>query len=153
MIGKIQDVSVSTNTIVLDTSRKTTADTAGASASKSENTSGSMIEAGAVQTTTENIQSSEQLAAASQQIEKKEDTAGKKLSENDVSSITQALNDLMSQMNCDLEFKYYEKLDRLSIKMVNPKTQKIIKEFPPEDMLKTMIKTKEWLGVFLDKKA
>ena len=153
MIGKIQDISVSTSTIVMDTSRKTTADTAGVSATTAENTSGSVTESGAAQTTTENIQSSEQLATASQQTEKKENTAEKKLSKNDVSSITQVLNELMSQMNCDLEFKYYEKLDRLSIKMVNPKTQKVIKEFPPEDMLKTMIKTKEWLGVFLDKKA
>lgn len=77
----------------------------------------------------------------------------KKLSKDDVGAMTAALNSFMQNLNCNLEFKYYEKLDRLSIKMVDQKSQKIIKEFPPEDMMKTMIKTKEWLGAFLDKKA
>ena len=77
----------------------------------------------------------------------------KKLSKADVGTMTEALNSFMKNLNCNLEFKYYEKLDRLSIKMVDQKSQKVIKEFPPEDMMKTMIKTKEWLGAFLDKKA
>lgn len=77
----------------------------------------------------------------------------RKLSKDDVNEITKALNKFMSNINCDLEFKYYEKIDQLSVKLVDQKTNEVIKEFPPEDIMKAMIKTKEWIGVLLDKKA
>jgi len=76
-----------------------------------------------------------------------------KLNKDDVNEITKALNKFMSNINCDLEFKYYEKIDQLSVKLVDQKTNEVIKEFPPEDIMKAMIKTKEWIGVLLDKKA
>lgn len=77
----------------------------------------------------------------------------KKLNKDDVSTMTAALNDFMENLNCNLEFKFYDKLDQLSVKMVDKQTQEVIKEFPPEEVMKAMIKTKEWIGVFLDKNA
>ena len=41
----------------------------------------------------------------------------------------------------------------LGVKMVNRDTQEVIKEFPPEKLLEAMEKTKEWIGMFLDKKV
>lgn len=76
-----------------------------------------------------------------------------KLTKQDASNITDALNELMDKMNCDLEFKYYDKLDQLTVKMVDKKTKETIKEFPPEEIIKAMIKTKDWIGTFLDKLA
>lgn len=77
----------------------------------------------------------------------------RKLNKDDVNEITKALNQFMRNINCDLEFKYYEKIDQLSVKLVDQKSNEVIKEFPPEDIMKAMIKTKEWIGVLLDKKA
>lgn len=77
----------------------------------------------------------------------------KKLSKDDVNEMTQALNTFMASLNCDLEFKYYDKIDRMSVRMVDQRTNETIKEFPPEELMKAMIKTKEWIGVFFDKKA
>lgn len=77
----------------------------------------------------------------------------KKLNKDEVSTMTEALNDFMENLNCNLEFKFYDKLDQLSVKMVDKQTQEVIKEFPPEEVMKAMIKTKEWIGVFLDKNA
>jgi len=85
--------------------------------------------------------------------EKQDNSGKKKLSKEDVGQMTNALNNFMSTLNCDLEFKYYDKLDQLSVKMVDQKTNMVIKEFPPEEIMKAMIKTREWIGVFLDKKA
>ena len=85
--------------------------------------------------------------------EKQDNGSKKKLSKEDVGQMTQALNSFMATLNCDLEFKYYDKLDQLSVKMVDQKTNTVIKEFPPEEIMKAMIKTREWIGVFLDKKA
>lgn len=88
-----------------------------------------------------------------QDIKGKDEKGKKKLNKEDVNQITAALNKFMGSINCDLEFKYYEKVDQLSVKMVDQKTNETIKEFPPEDIMKAMIKTKEWIGLFLDKKA
>ena len=41
----------------------------------------------------------------------------------------------------------------MSVKMIDKATQEVIKECPPEDMIKGMIKAKEWIGAFLDKNA
>ena len=39
----------------------------------------------------------------------------------------------------------------LNVKMVDKKTNEVIKEFPPEEMIENMIKAKDWLGAFIDK--
>lgn len=84
------------------------------------------------------------------QAEKKEKEA---LEEKDVKDLAEQLNEYMSELNCNLQFNYYEKLGRLGVKMINRDTQEIIKEFPPEKLLEAMEKTKEWIGMFLDKKV
>ena len=75
----------------------------------------------------------------------------KKLDEKSVSYITKELNELMSRINCDLEFKYHKEVNTMSVKMLDKKTGDVLKEVPPEDLIKHMIKAKDWLGAFLDK--
>ena len=41
----------------------------------------------------------------------------------------------------------------MSLKMVNKTTKEVIREYPPEDMVKGLIRAQEWLGAFLDKNA
>lgn len=84
------------------------------------------------------------------QAEKKEKET---LEEKDVKGLAEQLNEYMSELNCNLQFNYYEKLGRLGVKMINRDTQEVIKEFPPEKLLEAMEKTKEWIGMFLDKKV
>lgn len=75
------------------------------------------------------------------------------LSPEFVSEMTKELNDLMSKLNCDLEFQYHKEVGVMSVKMVDKNTKEVIKEYPPEDMVEGMIKAQEWLGAFLDKKV
>lgn len=77
----------------------------------------------------------------------------KKLTEENVEEMSGALNDFMKKMNYDIEFSYYKDLDRLIMKVVDKKTDETIRQMPPEDMLKTLSSLREWIGVFLDKKA
>lgn len=79
--------------------------------------------------------------------------AKRKLEEEDVEELSGALNDFMKKMNYDLHFDYRKELGRLTMKMVDRKTDEVIKEFPPEEMVNTLINIKEWIGVFLDKKV
>ena len=76
-----------------------------------------------------------------------------KLDEKSVSQMTKELNKLMSSINCDLEFQYHKEVNVMSVKMVDKNTQEVIKEYPPEDMIKGMIKAKEWIGAFIDRNA
>ena len=75
------------------------------------------------------------------------------MDERSVSYMTQELNELMSRINCNLEFQYHKEIDTMSVKMLDKKTGEVLKEVPPEDMIKHMIKAKDWLGAFLDKNA
>ena len=75
------------------------------------------------------------------------------MDEKSVSNMTKELNKLMSKINCDLEFQYHKEVNLMSVKMIDKATQEVIKECPPEDMIKGMIKAKEWIGAFLDKNA
>ena len=75
------------------------------------------------------------------------------MSEESVSQMTEAFNKLMSKINCNLEFSYNKEVDLFNVKMIDKETKKVIKEFPPEEMIENMIKSKEWLGAFIDKMA
>lgn len=75
------------------------------------------------------------------------------LSDTFVSEMTRELNELMSKLNCDLEFQYHKEVGVMSVKMVDKNTKEVIKEYPPEEMVEGMIRAQEWLGAFLDKNA
>ena len=72
------------------------------------------------------------------------------LDEETVSLMTEQLNELMDKINCNLEFKYNKEVNLMTIKMIDKKTQEVIKEVPPEEMIENMIKAKDWLGAFID---
>ncbi|SEA22893.1 flagellar protein FlaG [Selenomonas ruminantium] len=75
------------------------------------------------------------------------------MDEKTVSFMTQELNELMSKINCNLEFQYHKEVNMMSVKMLDKKTHEVLKEVPPEEMLEQMAKAREWLGAFLDKNA
>lgn len=75
------------------------------------------------------------------------------MDEKTVSYMTEELNELMSKINCNLEFQYHKDVNMMSVRMLDKKTHEVIKEVPPEEMLEQMAKAREWLGAFLDKNA
>ena len=85
------------------------------------------------------------------QKQQKEDE--QKMDENSVSYMTKELNELMRRIDADLEFQYHKEVNTMSVKMLDKKTGEVLKEVPPEEMIKHMIKAKDWLGAFLDKNA
>lgn len=75
------------------------------------------------------------------------------LDEGAVSEITKELNELMDKINCDISFKYHKDVDMMSVSMIDKKTDEVIKELPPEEMIENIEKAREWIGAFLDKNA
>ncbi len=93
----------------------------------------------------------EQTDKTQKQQDQQDDDDEKKLDEASVSYITEELNKLMSRINCNLEFQYHKEVNTMSVKMLDKKTGDVLKEVPPEALIKHMIKAKDWLGAFLDK--
>ena len=76
-----------------------------------------------------------------------------KMDEKTVDLMTKELNELMDKIDCNLAFKYNKDVDVMTVKMIDKETKEVLKEFPPEEMVKSMVKTKEWIGAFLDEHA
>lgn len=77
----------------------------------------------------------------------------RKMDENSVSLMTKELNELMSRINCNLQFRYHKEVDMMSVRMLDKSTGELIKEVPPEEMVKNIAKAREWIGAFLDRNA
>lgn len=73
--------------------------------------------------------------------------------EEDMQQMMKDLNELMSRINCNLEFSYHKEVNVMSVKMIDKATNEVIKELPPEEMIDNMIQAKDWIGAFLDKNA
>ena len=85
--------------------------------------------------------------------EKQAEDQNQKMDEKSVDLMTKELNELMDKIDCNLAFKYNKDVDVMTVKMIDKETKEVLKEFPPEEMVKSMVKTKEWIGAFLDEHA
>ena len=79
------------------------------------------------------------------------------MEEKDLQNITQELNKLMSKINANLEFNYHKEAGMFSVALVDKDTNEVIKELPPEEMVKNIVKGKIWMdafiGTFIDENA
>ena len=90
---------------------------------------------------------------AAEQERKEKAGKDKPVDESQMTYLMKEINRIMSRMNCNIAFEYHKEVDVMSVRMLEKKTGKLIKEMPPEYMIKGMEKTREWLGTFLDHPA
>ena len=100
----------------------------------------------------QNLQDAQNTQAEDKNSAKERDER-EQMDEKSVSFMTKELNELMSKINCNLEFQYHKEVNMMAVKMLDKKTHEVLKEVPPEEMLEQMAKAREWLGAFLDKNA
>lgn len=148
MIGKVQDMVASA--IVVGAAEKASTDKTADSTQKI-NAEVAAVKASDMESVKEQVKKSDDAQEANNQNQQKEDE--QKMDENSVSYMTKELNDLMRRIDADLEFQYHKEVNTMSVKMLDKKTGEVLKEVPPEEMIKHMIKAKDWLGAFLDKNA
>ncbi len=91
--------------------------------------------------------------AQQQQQEEQPLVAPGSMDEESVHNMTEELNKAMERANSNLEFKYHKEVNMMSVAVVDKTSGKVIKELPPEEMVNNMIKSKIWIGAFLDKIA
>ena len=144
MIGKIQDiVTAAVVTAAVGNNTQNTVDNGTEQAAAQANAADPSQQNAVVQ----NAQNTDAQNGKQKDSKQKKD----KMDEKAVNEMTKELNKLMSKINCDLEFQYHKEVNLMSVKMIDKATQEVIKECPPEDMIKGMIKAKEWIGAFLDR--
>lgn len=77
----------------------------------------------------------------------------KNLTEEEMDSLTKKMTKLMELINSDIHFKLHEGTDRMMVQVVDTRDGTVLKEFPPHELLDTLGKIKEYVGILLDKKA
>ena len=75
------------------------------------------------------------------------------LNEEELQTVTADLSKLMQSLNTDIEFSIHKASGRMMVRVVDSKTQDVLKEFPPEELLDTIGAIREYVGALLDKKA
>ena len=142
MVGKLNDVM--TAAVVLDSTPKT---------SSSETKSDSLLKSAETQNASVSATKSQDAQAAKPGEEKEKGTHLEPgtMSEESVLKMTETFNKLMSKINVNLEFTYNKEADMFTVKMIDKETKEVLREFPPEEMIENMIKTRDWLGAFIDK--
>jgi len=71
----------------------------------------------------------------------------------ELQKVVKELNEAMNPLNTDLTFKFNDKVDELTVLVVDKKNDKVIREFPPKEALKLMEKMRELVGMLFDKKG
>ena len=83
---------------------------------------------------------------------------GKDASENKMTSPTEALKKAVEEINknatnSEVVFGIHEATNRMTIKIVDKDSRKVIKEYPPEKTLDMIAKVWELAGLLLDEKG
>ena len=71
----------------------------------------------------------------------------------ELEKVVEELNKAMNPLNQDLKFNFDDKADELIVKVIDKRTDKVIRQFPPEEALKLMEKMRELVGLLFDKKG
>ena len=71
------------------------------------------------------------------------------------STVKQAISDINKKINPNTvaQYGYHEETNRVTIKIVDKDTDKVIREFPAEETLDMIVKVWELAGVFLDERG
>lgn len=148
MIGKVQDMV--TAAIVVGAADKVNNDNSAVS-TQNANTQQGLAGDSSAASASQQIQPTDQANTDTRAKQKKQAKDNQQMDEKSVKLMTKELNELMSRINCNLQFSYHKEVNVMSVKMIDKKTQEVLKEIPPESMIKHMMAAKNWLGAFLDK--
>ena len=69
-----------------------------------------------------------------------------------IESMVEVLNDFLEPVNTSIKFVLHDKLDRYYVKVIDSKTDEVVREIPPEQMLDMYAAMAEFMGLIVDKK-
>jgi len=111
-------------------------------------------EVSSIDAATTQVLSPEKIKAMQPQkdVQKTEETAqDQALSSEEIKDITEDLNDYMSDLQTNLRFSMYEKLNhQVVVQIKNKATDELIKQIPSEELLELRVKMQELSGLLFD---
>lgn len=122
-------------------------------ASVLENSSGNTVKAVKAQdkpVTTSNVIDQKQIGSQNPETETALD--GKKVAQSTIDSTMSDINSKIKMSNTQLQYSIDEETQRISIKVIDQDTDKVIREIPPEETLEAIKKIWEIAGIIVDKK-
>lgn len=84
---------------------------------------------------------------------RKETKNGEEPEQMEVQEAVEALNNSIEYINRRLRFTIHEDTQRVMVRVVNLETDEVIKEIPPEEVLDTVARIREMIGLLIDKWA
>lgn len=69
-----------------------------------------------------------------------------------IRSAVDTINESMKEKHTSIRMKYHDKLNRITIKIVDDNTDEVIKEIPPEETLDMIQKMLEQAGIIVDER-
>lgn len=110
-----------------------------------ENTTSSQ----AVETNDYNEEAANAVAGAMHSDQKEEMTAGEVQRRE---TIKRAVEEINKKTNTEAIFGIHDKTNRITIKIVDKESKKVLKEYPPEQTLDMIAKVWEMAGILVDEK-
>ncbi len=83
----------------------------------------------------------------------KSSTNTNNINKNDVKSLVQKLNDSISTLNDSVKFSYSEDAKALIVKVVDTKTGQVIRQIPPEELVKLEASLSQSIGIIFNKEV
>ncbi|MGC8822617.1 MAG: flagellar protein FlaG [Desulfurella sp.] len=83
----------------------------------------------------------------------KSDINSTSLSKNDVKKLIQKLNDSISSLNDSVKFSYSEDAKGLIVKVIDSKTGQVIRQMPPEELIKLEASLAQSIGIIFNKEV
>jgi len=71
----------------------------------------------------------------------------------EVKGIVDALQESLNRLNERIVFSIHKETGEVVVKVVDPKTNKVIKQIPPEELLKLREKLDELIGILFEARA
>lgn len=71
---------------------------------------------------------------------------------DEVEKIVKGLNEFLQPAHTSIRFVLHDKLNEYYVKVINDRTQEVIKEIPPKKLLDIYAAMTEFLGLVVDKK-
>lgn len=100
------------------------------------------------------IEGDNEIGNGKSKTQSKDGIAEKKdIKPEEIKNINFMLNKFMENINADIKFVFHEGMKRLIVQVIDTKEDKVLKEFPPHELLDIMANIRDYVGVLLDKRA
>ncbi|MGE4546559.1 MAG: flagellar protein FlaG [Desulfurella sp.] len=80
-------------------------------------------------------------------------TDAKSMSKNDVKNLVEKLNSSIGTLNNSVKFSYSEDAKALVVKVVDSKTGQVIRQIPPEELIKLEASLSQSIGIIFNKEV